>query len=551
MEQVCAIAIPRFVVAVDARQRWSSEKPPDTGRYPVTAEGIPYWPPATDGGMVHKPIEYLVAIAALALAVFGLLTSLAATPDGGVGFNDMGTIVTEVLPGSPAWRDGIRPGDAILELHDSTAPGGWELLVRDAGVTLGSSAADQEARLRETLPWALAGLAIVVTALLLLLRTGVTGLALVPIGVTLAATPLLRTGNPRDLLVGGAGTFLLAGAAVALVAGRRRSWPLAVGLGLSLGALWIASILAVPGAFDPVDLARIPVAGTFTVWGGAMAIDRRRLRQRLLAPGGPSAFDLLYLPVVVAILLGGLAFVRLSPLVAAAILVAAVVLYPTTRRTTGASVERLIIGNVRRQAEIRAIEDERGRLARDIHDAPLQELAAVIRRLEARPDTAGETTALREVAAQLRDVATTLHPPVLEDLGLAPALADLADGLAAAHPDRLLRVEVVDLTGAAARPPTDVETAGFRIAQEATANAIRHGGGRSVSILGSVSTDAIELTIADDGPGIDRDAAAAARRRGHFGLDSMRERADAVGGTVTIDSDATGVRVRFTWERSR
>ena len=501
--------------------------------------------------MVHKPIEYLVAIAALALAVFGLLTSLAATPDGGVGFNDMGTIVTEVLPGSPAWRDGIRPGDAILELHDSTAPGGWELLVRDAGVTLGSSAADQEARLRETLPWALAGLAIVVTALLLLLRTGVTGLALVPIGVTLAATPLLRTGNPRDLLVGGAGTFLLAGAAVALVAGRRRSRPLAVGLGLSLGALWIGSILAVPGAFDPVDLARIPVAGTFTVWGGAMAIDRRRLRQRLLAPGGPTAFDLLYLPVVVAILLGGLAFVRLSPLVAAAILVAAVVLYPTTRRTTGASVERLIIGNVRRQAEIRAIEDERGRLARDIHDAPLQELAAVIRRLEARPDTAGETTALREVAAQLRDVATTLHPPVLEDLGLAPALADLADGLAAAHPDRLLRVEVVDLTGAAARPPTDVETAGFRIAQEATANAIRHGGGRSVSILGSVSTDAIELTIADDGPGIDRDAAAAARRRGHFGLDSMRERADAVGGTVTIDSDATGVRVRFIWEHPR
>lgn len=501
--------------------------------------------------MVHKPIEYLVAIAALALAVFGLLTSLAATPDGGVGFNDMGTIVTEVLPGSPAWRDGIRPGDAILELHDSTAPGGWELLVRDAGVTLGSSAADQEARLRETLPWALAGLAIVVTALLLLLRTGVTGLALVPIGVTLAATPLLRTGNPRDLLVGGAGTFLLAGAAVALVAGRRRSRPLAVGLGLSLGALWIGSILAVPGAFDPVDLARIPVAGTFTVWGGAMAIDRRRLRQRLLAPGGPTAFDLLYLPVVVAILLGGLAFVRLSPLVAAAILVAAVVLYPTTRRTTGASVERLIIGNVRRQAEIRAIEDERGRLARDIHDAPLQELAAVIRRLEARPDTAGETTALREVAAQLRDVATTLHPPVLEDLGLAPALADLADGLAAADPDRLLRVEVVDLTGAAARPPTDVETAGFRIAQEATANAIRHGGGRSVSILGSVSTDAIELTIADDGPGIDRDAAAAARRRGHFGLDSMRERADAVGGTVTIDLDATGVRVRFTWEHPR
>lgn len=503
--------------------------------------------------MLHKPIEYLVATSALALANFGLFTSVAASPIVGVGINDTGTRVTEVLPGSPTWRDGIRPGDTILELHDATAPGGWELVAQEHGVTFGTSAADQEARLRETLPWALAGVAMVVTGLLLLLRSGVIGIALLPLGLALAATPLLLTGNPRDLVVGGAGTFLLAGAAVAIIAGRQRSRRSSVGFamgsGLVLGALWIASILVVPQTFDSVDLTRVPVAGVFTVWGGAMAVDRRRLRQRLLAPGGPNAFDLIYVAGLLAVLVGGVAFLQLSPLVAAIMSVAAVLVYPTSRRAASTFVERLIIGNMRRQAEIRAIEDERGRLARDIHDAPLQELAAVIRRLEARPDTAGETTALREVAAQLRDVATTLHPPVLEDLGLAPALADLADGLAAAHPDRLLRVEVNDLTGAGARPPTDVETAGFRIAQEATANAIRHGGGRSVSILGSVSTDAIELTIADDGPGIDRDAAAAARRRGHFGLDSMRERAEAVGGTLTIDSDATGVRVRFTWER--
>ncbi len=172
----------------------------------------------------------------------------------------------------------------------------------------------------------------------------------------------------------------------------------------------------------------------------------------------------------------------------------------------------------------------------------------MIRRLERVPGAAGEAAALRDVAAELRDVATALRPPVLEDLGLAPALADLGETLAAAQPDRDIRVEVDDLAPGGERLPPDVEVAAFRVVQEAAANALRHSGCRMLAVTGSVAPDAIDLTVADDGSGIDRDTVAGARRRGHFGLDSMRERAEAVDGAVTIDSSANGVRVRFTWE---
>jgi two-component system NarL family sensor kinase len=480
--------------------------------------------------------------------VLGTVAGTAATPDTGVGIDDAGARVTDVFPGSPAWRDGIRAGDAVANLRDSADPAGWAIRVAGRGLVIESAAVGHEARLRATIPLAVVGLGLVLVSLLLLARGSTFGLAAIPLGVCLSAWPLLLTGSPRDALVGGLGTFLLAGAGVALIDPKRAAGRVAAVLGISLAVLWTVS-LAVPEAFDPVDAARVPTAAAFTLWGGWIGANRRRIAERLLAPGGPSAFDLVYLPGIVAILVGGVVFLQLAPVIAAIVLGVAVLAYPTTRRAAGSTVERLLVGNVRRQAGLQAIEEERGRLAREIHDAPLQELAAVIRRLEDVPGTAGETTALREVAAQLRDVATALHPPVLEDLGLAPALVDLGDALAMAHPDLVVRVEVDDLAAGGARPDRDAEVAAFRIAQEAAANAVQHSGGRALSIVGSVATDAIDLTVADDGTGIDTRAAAGARRKGHFGLDSMRDRAEAVGGVVAIASGASGVRIRFTWER--
>lgn len=503
--------------------------------------------------MLKKPIDYLVPVVALALAVFGLLTSVIAIPDSGVGIDGGLTEVLSVLPGSPVWRDEIRPGDSVISLHDSLAPGGWELWVHRGAIKYVTAASDNLLRLRETLPIAVGGAALVIAGILLLLRATGIGFALLAAGVGLSATPLMLTGNPRDLVLGGAGTFLLATVTAAILVRGRRDGRLIpavlVGIGVGLSLLWVTAIQVLPNLFDPLDAGRLPVAGGFAIFGGWISINRGRLRRRLLGPGGPNAFDLLYLPGVIALLAGAMAFLRLAPEIAALFLVAAIVAYPTTRRAAAATFEGLIVGNVRRRAEIRATEDERGRLARDIHDAPLQELAAVIRRLEDKPDAASETTALRDIASHLRDVAASLHPPVLEDLGLAPAVADLGDILAAANPPWRILVEVDDLLDGGPRPEADAEMAALRVVQEATANAIRHSGGRTLAIAGSVSSDAIDLTVADNGSGIDRGVVAAARRRGHFGLDSMRERAEAAGGELTIDSSTGGVRVRFTWER--
>ena len=260
---------------------------------------------------------------------------------------------------------------------------------------------------------------------------------------------------------------------------------------------------------------------------------------------GPAFVDLLYLGLAVAILIAG--FIGNSLLPALVVTVAAILVYPFWRRATLSSFERLVASQARRDASIRAVEDERGRLAREIHDSPLQELSGVIRRLEAVPGAEHEADALRAVAGQLRDVATTLHPPVLVDLGLAAAIEDLRDQLCASSPRWLITVEVDDLT-TAGRPPAEVELAAFRVTQEAMANAIAHSGGLCLGVRGSVAPEVIDLAISDDGHGLREQDARAARRAGHFGLDSIRERAAAAGGTSVLTSTPQGVSVRFLWE---
>ncbi len=248
-----------------------------------------------------------------------------------------------------------------------------------------------------------------------------------------------------------------------------------------------------------------------------------------------------------ALLTAAVILAGVHPLVALAILAVAVAAYPITRRLAVGGFEALVLGNVRRRAEFAAAEEERGRVAREIHDSPLQELAAVIRRLDTNPAAAAETSALRDVAAQLREVASTLRSPVLDDLGVGPAIEELGEALAAAYPERRVVVEVDDFTARSGRPPSEVEVAAFRIAQEASGNALRHSARSVVRISATVDAAAVEVAVSDNGAGIDRDAVAQARRTGHFGLDSMRERAAAVGGRVDIDSGDAGTQVRFTW----
>src|SRR5690242_3415368 len=129
--------------------------------------------------MLRKRDGLITAGAALLLALFSVVAAIAVVPDPGVYLGSGDRVVHEVQPGSPVWRDGIRPGDPVVEFRDSSQPEGWELVV-DGDTTRGSTADGQLAALRASLPWGIVGLALVVLSMLLLIRAEDVGLALTP-----------------------------------------------------------------------------------------------------------------------------------------------------------------------------------------------------------------------------------------------------------------------------------------------------------------------------------------------------------------------------------
>jgi signal transduction histidine kinase len=254
--------------------------------------------------------------------------------------------------------------------------------------------------------------------------------------------------------------------------------------------------------------------------------------------------------VVTAFALVALLLVLLDvPLMAVGVfLLLAVAVLPATRRRIGRPIEEALLGDVREAAASGAAEAERARLARELHDVPLQELVAVIRRLEILPGAEAESENLRSLASHLRNVATELRPPVLDDLGLPAAIDFLAEETtSAAIP---VTAEVVDDTGFGPdrRPPSAVELAVFRIASEAVGNAVRHSGGNEVTIRAAVAPDRVELVVADDGAGLDDRSAREASKQKRLGLASMRRRAQAIDAELSIDGSARGTRVRVVWQ---
>jgi protein-histidine pros-kinase len=261
----------------------------------------------------------------------------------------------------------------------------------------------------------------------------------------------------------------------------------------------------------------------------------------------PRLFDV---AVIASFAVVGLALMNLhvEPLLVGAMLVAVMAALPSTRKRFGEPIEDALFGDVREAAAAEAAEAERARLARELHDVPLQELVGVIRRLEIMPGTEAESENLRALAGHLRNVATELRPPVLDDLGLPAALDYLAEeSTSSAVP---VTAEIVDDTGFGPdrRPPGDVELAMYRIASEAVGNAVRHSGGTRVLIRGWVAPDRVELTVADDGAGLGADAARDASRRKRMGLASMRRRAQAIDAELFIDGNSGGTQVRVAWQ---
>jgi PAS domain S-box-containing protein len=195
-----------------------------------------------------------------------------------------------------------------------------------------------------------------------------------------------------------------------------------------------------------------------------------------------------------------------------------------------------------------AQEEERRRIARELHDEAGQLLTALLvglRTLEdARklPDAKVQGQRLREIAAQAIDevgrLARGLHPTVLDDHGLGVALSRYAAEYTKTHKIAVdLTLNGIDSSSL----PSRVQIALYRILQEALTNVARHSGARSVSIRFARMPKAIEVAVIDDGCGFDAKAVAASSHR--LGIHSMRERAAMLGGTVSFISQLKGTKI--------
>ena len=189
------------------------------------------------------------------------------------------------------------------------------------------------------------------------------------------------------------------------------------------------------------------------------------------------------------------------------------------------------------QLALRAQEEERRRLARDLHDEVNQALTAILLRLQAvsqdaPADVAGELGEVRKLVNQAMDellrLARELRPTALDDHGLYPAIEGQVRRFSTQTGiDADLRTH-----GLPAELDADREIAVFRVAQEALANVARHAGASTVAVdLARVGEDGIELTVRDDGCGFTPAGAS-----NGLGLNGMAERARLVGGELDIDS---------------
>ncbi len=198
-------------------------------------------------------------------------------------------------------------------------------------------------------------------------------------------------------------------------------------------------------------------------------------------------------------------------------------------------------------------EDERRRLARELHDGPVQSLVALGQRVEMAQKSLARTPGLTaEYLAELKEMVGTtlaelrrfirhLRPLYLEDLGLLPALEMLTQELDAQGETRVSFF----VTGEPYRLPAELELVIFRIAQEALNNIARHARAHSAALHANFAPDGVTLTIEDDGIGFDPPAQPAdLAEQGHFGLIGMRERALLHGGHLSIRSmPGEGTRV--------
>jgi signal transduction histidine kinase len=216
--------------------------------------------------------------------------------------------------------------------------------------------------------------------------------------------------------------------------------------------------------------------------------------------------------------------------------------------------ERLAILRQQLAQVTAAQEEERQRIARELHDGVGPALASMNIRLHTarklmerdRDAAAGEIEELAELAQtniqDIRRLVYDLRPAILDELGLIPALKEY---VARYEKDQKLEV-ILSMPAGDERLPAPLETALFRIIQEALANAARHAQARRVELVLSKDNQHVSVCVTDDGQGFDVAVALEqARHGGHLGLLSMGERVKQLGGQFEIES-ASGRGTKLT-----
>jgi signal transduction histidine kinase len=204
-----------------------------------------------------------------------------------------------------------------------------------------------------------------------------------------------------------------------------------------------------------------------------------------------------------------------------------------------------------RQQRVSALEDERRRIRRDLHDGLGPRLAAHMLKVGSARATLGNQHSpagsvleeleddLQETLRQIRELVYNLRPPALDQLGLAGAIRDYAEQINRGHKQQAGAADEAALAISVTTPerlpalPAAVEVAAYRIVQEALANIIHHARARRCKVELACS-DALRLSISDDGIGLP-----AAYRSG-VGLASMQERAAELGGSFQVRSLPSG-----------
>jgi signal transduction histidine kinase len=205
---------------------------------------------------------------------------------------------------------------------------------------------------------------------------------------------------------------------------------------------------------------------------------------------------------------------------------------------------------------MRSAEEERTRLAAELHDGPIQRLTAVGYQLEeaqlalegeqalhatelvagVRRELYGEITGLRRLMAALR-------PPVLDERGLTLALRDLLEAF-----ERRTGVECALQGETRIRVEPEIETVLYRVVQEALNNVAKHAHAEHVWVYVRVDDERVDMQVSDDGIGFDAGRLNGLVGSGHFGLAGMRERVEIAGGShrlVSAPGNGTAIRVRL------